>query len=200
MHANKERNKNNKRRVLRASELNIRPAQNPSEIQFLRYACAGSPYLCGRASYRPFFLHIDYAQGFQQGESADGSYAAHGHKYGAGCRCRLFAVAQVHHPSLHNGKHTRLHNVDAIPNMRALLDHKDESKNRISSQRRRPERSCLRQCGVRVKLPVESPALLTSNSHHVTRINRTVNKRLYKKREVEQKAWEKHGGPDGFDA
>ncbi|KAL1937839.1 hypothetical protein VTO73DRAFT_12859 [Trametes versicolor] len=36
--------------------------------------------------------------------------------------------------------------------------------------------------------------------HHVTRINRTVNKRLYKRREVEQKAWEKHGGPDGFDA
>lgn len=196
MHANKERNKNIKRRVLRASELNIRPAQNP----IFEVCLCWKPLFVWSVFISTIFLHIDYAQGFQQGESADGSYAAHGHKYRAGCRCRLFAVAQVHHPSLHNGKHTRLHNVDAIPTMRALLDHKDESKNRISSQRRRPERSCLRQCGVRVKLPVESPALLTSNSHHVTRINRTVNKRLYKKREVEQKAWEKHGGPDGFDA
>lgn len=49
-------------------------------------------------------------------------------------------------------------------------------------------------------MPVEGLALLTSNSHHVIRINRTVNKRLYKKREVERKAWEKHGGPEGFDA
>ncbi|EIW52475.1 uncharacterized protein TRAVEDRAFT_53896 [Trametes versicolor FP-101664 SS1] len=47
---------------------------------------------------------------------------------------------------------------------------------------------------------LRSALAFVNADHHVTRINRTVNKRLYKKREVEQKAWEKHGGPDGFDA